>query len=138
MTDKFGKPTWSIPPSAQAELTDAYDFDPKDPMFGLRADEMSGSALSRRSVLRLLAAAGTLSAYHLLPGTGAIGQAQAAAGGTLTCGWAGVGEITTLDPHQINQVLLFQIASNVISGLTHDKGRSNGDGRTKPPSSLFA
>lgn len=119
MTDRTGKPNWSIPPSAHAELKDAYDFDPKDPMFGLRADEMSGSALSRRSVLRLMAAAGTLSAYHMIPGTGVIGEAQAAGGGTLTCGWAGVGEITTLDPHQINQVLLFQIASNVISGLTH-------------------
>src|SRR5690606_18366573 len=28
-------------------------------------------------------------------------------------------EITTLDPAQINQVLQFQIASNVLSGLTH-------------------
>ncbi|MFQ5973381.1 MAG: ABC transporter substrate-binding protein, partial [Alphaproteobacteria bacterium] len=30
-----------------------------------------------------------------------------------------VGEIRTLDPAQINQVLQFQISSNVLSGLTH-------------------
>ncbi len=102
----------------QSDLKDAYDFDPKDPMFGLSADEMSGPSLSRRSVLRLMAAAGTLTAYHLIPGTGGIREAHAA-GGTLNCGWAGVGELTTLDPHQINQVLLFQISSNIMSGLTH-------------------
>jgi ABC-type transport system substrate-binding protein len=37
----------------------------------------------------------------------------------MTAGWAGTAEITTLDPAQINQVLQFQIASNVLSGLTH-------------------
>ncbi|MGH6904513.1 MAG: ABC transporter substrate-binding protein, partial [Geminicoccaceae bacterium] len=40
-------------------------------------------------------------------------------GGELGCGWSGVGEIRTLDPAQINQVLQFQISSNVLSGLTH-------------------
>ncbi|MFQ5611899.1 MAG: ABC transporter substrate-binding protein [Anaerolineae bacterium] len=40
-------------------------------------------------------------------------------GGELTAGWAGTAEITTLDPAQINQVLQFQIASNVLGGLTH-------------------
>jgi len=59
-----------------------------------------------------------LTTAHLLP------QAQRRAiaqetGGTLNAGWSGVGEITTLDPAQINQVLQFQIASNVMSGLTH-------------------
>ncbi len=99
-------------------LDDAYDFDPRDPLFGLGRAALSGPVLERRTVLRLLAAAGTLSAWHLLPGTGT-GPARAAAGGVLKAGWAGVGEIRTLDPAHINQVLQFQIASNVLSGLTH-------------------
>ena len=40
-------------------------------------------------------------------------------GGHLRCAWAGVAEIITLDPARINQVLQFQIASNVLSGLMH-------------------
>jgi ABC-type transport system substrate-binding protein len=105
----------------RAELTEAYDFDPRDPLFGLSRAALAGPRLERRAVLRLMAAAGTLTAWHLMPGAGAIGDAaaQGKAGGTLTCGWAGVGEITTLDPAQINQVLQFQISSNVLSGLTH-------------------
>ena len=102
------------------ELSDAYDFDPRDPMVGLSHHDLSGTKLSRRATLRLLAGAGALSAYQLMPGTPAMRSASAAmAGGTLTAGWAGVGEILTLDPAQINQVLQFQIMSNVISGLTH-------------------
>jgi len=99
---------------------DAHDYDPKDPMFGLTAKEMSGPALSRRATLRLLAAGGALTAAHLLPGgmTGAA-QAEGKSGGTLNCGWAGVAEIQTLDPAKIGQVLQFQIASNVLSGLMH-------------------
>jgi hypothetical protein len=95
----------------RAELTDAYDFDPRDPLFGLNRDDHSGPVLKRRAVLRLMAAAGTLTAWHLIPGLGGATPA-AAKGGTLTCGWAGVGEISTLDPAQINQVLQFQISSN--------------------------
>ncbi len=106
-------------PRPDEELREAYDFDPRDPMAGLSHHDLSGVGLSRRATLRLLAAAGTLSALHLVPGTGAIRPAAAAAGGTLRAGWAGVGEILTLDPAQINQVLQFQIMSNVISGLTH-------------------
>ncbi|MEE9387086.1 MAG: ABC transporter substrate-binding protein [Paracoccaceae bacterium] len=104
-----------------SELTDAYDFDSKDPLFGLSTDQMSGPSLDRRSMLRLMAAAGTLTAAHLLPGTGLVRPASAAGhgGGTLTCGWAGVGQIVTLDPAQINQVVQFQISSNVLSGLMH-------------------
>ena len=102
----------------EAELKQAYDFDPKDPLFGLTRQQLGGPELNRRSVLRLLAAAGTLTAWHLMPGSG-IKTAQAASGGHLKAGWAGVGEFRTLDPAQINQVLLFQIASNVLSGLTH-------------------
>ncbi len=101
-----------------AELRQAYDFDPKDPLFGLTQQQLGGPELNRRSVLRLMAAAGTLTAWHLMPGSG-IKAAQAASGGHLKAGWAGVGEFRTLDPARINQVLLFQIASNVLSGLTH-------------------
>lgn len=103
----------------KAEWEDAHAFDPRDPLFGLSREQMSGSRLSRRTTLRLLAASGALTFAHLIPG--ARGQARAAgrAGGTLRCGWAGVGEIVTLDPARINQVLQFQIASNVLSGLMH-------------------
>jgi ABC-type transport system substrate-binding protein len=102
----------------RAELADAHDFDPRDPLFGLSPAAMSGPRLERRVVLRLLAAAGLLTTGHLV---GAVrpALAEGKAGGTLNCGWAGVGEITTLDPAQINQVLQFQISSNVLSGLTH-------------------
>ena len=98
----------------------AHDFDPRDPMVGLGRQELCGPVLERRTVLRLLAASGALTAAHLLPGLGATpARAQAAPGGTLRAGWSGVGELRTIDPAQINQVLLFQISSNVLSGLTH-------------------
>ncbi|MGH6884959.1 MAG: ABC transporter substrate-binding protein [Geminicoccales bacterium] len=100
------------------ELRHAYDFDPRDPLFGLSRSQLSGPRLDRRTTLRLLAAAGTLSAWHLAPGFGAR-PAGAQTGGELNAGWSGVGEIRTLDPAQINQVLQFQISSNVLSGLTH-------------------
>jgi peptide/nickel transport system substrate-binding protein len=100
------------------ELRHAYDFDPRDPLFGLSRAALSGPRLDRRTTLRLLAAAGTLSASHLMPGIGPR-RAAAQSGGELSAGWAGVGEIRTLDPAQINQVLQFQISSNVLSGLTH-------------------
>lgn len=98
-------------------LSDATDFDPADPMVGLHRHDLSGPVLERRTVLRLLAASGALTAAHLMPG--AVPQAHAQSGGTLRAGWSGVGEFRTIDPAQINQVLLFQIASNVLSGLTH-------------------
>jgi peptide/nickel transport system substrate-binding protein len=100
------------------EWQDAYDFDPKDPLVGLTRQQMSGPDLSRRATLRLMAAAGVLSMTHLIPGTSRLAQA-AGTGGTLRCGWSGVAEIVTLDPAQINQVLQFQIASNIYSGLMH-------------------
>ncbi len=103
--------------SMKEEFDRAQDFDPRDPMFGLDRQTLSGPRLERRTVLRLLAASGALTAAHLLPGAGV--RPAAAAGGTLKAGWSGVGEFRTLDPAQINQVLLFQIASNVLSGLTH-------------------
>jgi len=123
----------------QTELEQAYDFDREDPLFGLHKEDLRGPKLSRRSVLRLMAAAGLLTMTDLLaacaapaapsaaspsqegsaaPAPAAAGAA-AAGGGELTCGWGGTAEITTLDPARINQVLQFQIASNVFSGLTH-------------------
>ena len=114
------KPTKAPEKRIRQELADAYDFDPRDPLFGLSREALSGPRLERRAVLRLMAAAGTLTAWHLMPKAGAVGRAMAqASGGTLNCGWSGVGEIVTLDPAQINQVLQFQISSNVLSGLTH-------------------
>ncbi len=104
----------------KAEWDDAHDFDPRDPLFGLNKADMSGPKLKRRAVLRLMAASGTLAAWHLMPGAGSTtAMAAGHGGGTLRCGWAGVGEILTLDPAQINQVLQFQISSNVLSGLMH-------------------
>ncbi len=104
----------------KAEWDDAHDFDPRDPLFGLSRADMSGPKLKRRSMLRLMAASGTLAAWHLMPGVGTTAaKADGHAGGTLRAGWAGVGEILTLDPAQINQVLQFQITSNVLSGLMH-------------------
>ena len=99
------------------DIEDALDFDPADPLVGLTSEDLGGPRLSRRTVLRLMAAAGVLSAVRL--GAGGAAFAQGAAGGHLKAGWAGVGEIRTLDPAQINQVLEFQIASNVLGGLTH-------------------
>ncbi len=111
----------------RSELADAYDFDPRDPLFGLSRSALSGPRLERRAVLRLLAASGLLTAGHLIGGPRRA-VAQGKAGGTLKCGWAGVGEITTLDPAQINQVLLFQISSNVLSGLTHINAELTAEG----------
>src|SRR5688572_11864993 len=118
MTTKQTSPSNVAQARIGNELADAYDFDPRDPLFGLGAAALSGPRLERRMVLRLLAAAGMLTAGHLI-GAPRPAQAQGKAGGTLTCGWAGVGEIVTLDPAQINQVLQFQISSNVLSGLMH-------------------
>jgi len=105
--------------SIDADVDYAYDFDPKDPLFGLSRDELSGPALSRRAVLRLMGAAGALTAWHLVPGAGIGTAAAAKSGGHLRCAWAGAAEIVTLDPARMNQVLQFQITSNVLSGLTH-------------------
>jgi peptide/nickel transport system substrate-binding protein len=118
MTAKHPNLTLADDERIREELRLAYDFDPRDPLFGLSRAALSGPRLDRRTTLRLLAAAGTLSAWQLMPGIG-IRPAAAQAGGALRCGWSGVGEIRTLDPAQINQVLEFQITSNVLSGLTH-------------------
>lgn len=101
------------------ELKDAFDFDPKDPLFGLNRNEMCGSSLNRRTVLRLMAAAGALTLGHLLPGVGASPARAAKRGGHLRAAWSGVDELITLDPARMNEVVQFQITSNVLSGLTH-------------------
>lgn len=102
----------------------AYDFDPRDPLFGLSQAELSGPKLSRRSFLRLMAASGMALPLRSLLGAAGVAlpsvvAVAAQAGGELVAGWAGTAEVTTLDPAQINQVLQFQIASNILSGLTH-------------------
>jgi ABC-type transport system substrate-binding protein len=74
-------------------------------------------------VLRLLAASGTLTAAHLIPGFGSGRAAAQERGGTLEAGWSGVSEFRTLDPARIDQVEQFQISSNVLSGLTHINGQ---------------
>ena len=105
---------------AESEMRDAYDFDPRDPLFGLTTDNLRGSKISRRTTLRLLAAGGTLGLAQVLPGLRPeTALAAGHSGGELNCAWAGVGEIVTLDPAQIGQVLQFQIASNIYSGLMH-------------------
>ncbi|MGI9333980.1 MAG: ABC transporter substrate-binding protein [Gammaproteobacteria bacterium] len=101
----------------QEDLRQAFDFDPRDPLAGVSPRDLSGPTLERRTVLRLLAAGGALTAAHLLPSP--MVRNANAAGGELRCGWADVGEIRTLDPAQMNQVLQFQVTSNVLSGLTH-------------------
>ena len=108
----------------EEEYSRAHDFDPQDPLFGLTTDELSGPQLSRRSFLRLVAASGgSLSVAHVLGAAGVVlpsaARVAAQSGGHLICGWAGTAEITTLDPAVINAVLQFQVASNVMSGLTH-------------------
>jgi len=106
--------------SVREELRWAYDFDSQDPLFGLKRSDLRGPKMSRRTVLRLLAAAGMLTAVDLLVGcTTTPSPGEGEKGGELKAGWAGTGEISTLDPAQINQVLQFQIASMVLSGLTH-------------------
>jgi ABC-type transport system substrate-binding protein len=106
------------------EYKQAYDFDRKDPLFGLNQSELSGPKLSRRSFLRLVAASGAaLPLSGLIAAAGitlpAVRRVAAQGGGELVAGWVGAAEITTLDPAQMNQVLQFQITSNVLGGLTH-------------------
>jgi len=110
------------PLSPRDAYEEAVDFDPRDPLLGLSCEELSGPRLTRRAALRLFAAAGTLTAAHLMPGV-VTREARAASGGHLRCGWANVSEIRTLDPARMNQVLQFQITSNVLSGLMHLDGQ---------------
>jgi len=150
MSDRSNKPFNQMSQEEQERVKETYrwahNFDPHDPLFGLSQTDLRGPKLSRRAVLRLLAASGMLTMAQVLtacvatapPPAPAAQEAAPAAqeepppaetepgpleperpGGEMTAGWAGTAEITTLDPAQINQVLQFQIASNVLSGLTH-------------------
>lgn len=128
MLDKFRKLYESLSKEDKARVQEeykrAYDFDRKDPLFGLSKSEISGPKLSRRSFLRLTAASGaSLTLAQVMAAAGITlpmaSRVAAQTGGELTCGWSGTADITTLDPAQINQVLEFQVASNVLSGLTH-------------------
>ena len=66
MTTKQTFPSDVAQARIRDKLADAYDFDPRDPLFGLNAAALSGPRLERRVVLRLLAAAGMLTAGHLV------------------------------------------------------------------------
>ena len=57
MTTQPESPRESTIKRIEDELKDAYEFDPRDPLFGLTAQEMSGPNMSRRAALRLMAAA---------------------------------------------------------------------------------
>ena len=94
------------------------DFDPEDPDLGLRWEDLSSERISRRHLLRLAIARGAL--RYLAPlfrATPAYAQAGAP-GGELKAAW-NVREFTNLDPAFINQVVQFQVTSNVLGGLTH-------------------
>jgi len=58
------------------EIDEAKQYDPEDPLFGLTVEELSGPRLSRRAVLRLMAAAGVLSALRFTPGLESVAYAQ--------------------------------------------------------------
>jgi ABC-type transport system substrate-binding protein len=119
LKNRFAHLTGKQAAKIAGDLREAYDFDPRDPLFGLSKAQLSGPRLERRTVLRLMAAAGTLSAAHLVPGLASRPASAQQEGGTLQGGWSGVSEIRTLDPARIDQVEQFQISSNVLSGLTH-------------------
>jgi peptide/nickel transport system substrate-binding protein len=122
LRDRFASLSAQQKARIENDLKEAYDFDPRDPLFGLSKAQLSGPRLERRTVLRLLAASGTLTAMHLVPGLGPKQARAQARGGTLRGGWGGLSQITTLDPARIDQVQQFQISSNVLSGLTHIDG----------------
>ena len=122
LRNRFAHLTAKEKAAIASELEEAYDFDPRDPLYGLSKTRLCGPRLERRTVLRLMAASGTLAAAHLLPAFGRRPAAAQQRGGTLEGGWSGVSEIRTLDPARIDQVEQFQITSNVLSGLTHIDG----------------
>jgi ABC-type transport system substrate-binding protein len=99
------------------DLAWAVDFDPKDPRLGMNWEDLSSHRISRRTMMRLVIATGAVGylAPLLRP---APALAQGAPGGELKAAW-GVREFTNLDPSYINQVVQFQVTSNVLGGLTH-------------------
>ncbi|MDR7481801.1 MAG: ABC transporter substrate-binding protein [Armatimonadota bacterium] len=99
------------------DLAWAADFDPRDPRLGLDWEDLSSDRLTRRTMLRLVLASGAL--HYLVPlFAPAPAFAQGQPGGELKAAWA-VREFTNLDPAYINQVVQFQVTSNVLGGLTH-------------------
>ena len=122
LRNRFANLTEQQKADIRNDLEDAYDFDRRDPLFGLSKARLSGPRLDRRTVLRLMAASGTLTAAYLVPGLTPRPAFAQARGGELRCGWSGLSQITTMDPARIDQVAEFQISSNVLSGLTHIDG----------------
>ncbi|MDR7434804.1 MAG: ABC transporter substrate-binding protein [Armatimonadota bacterium] len=101
----------------EEEIRWALDFDPQDPSLGLNWEDLSSWRITRRTMLRLFIATG---AFHYLSYLMNPPQvfAQGRPGGELRAAW-NLREFTNLDPAFINQVFQFQVASNVLSGLTH-------------------
>ena len=101
------------------ELKWAYDFDPRDPKLGMGDWScLSSKKINRRTMLRILAGTGMLPfVAHLLGPLPAWAQ-PGKPGGELKAAW-NVKQFDNLDPAFINQVVQFQVASNVLSGLTH-------------------
>jgi ABC-type transport system substrate-binding protein len=98
------------------ELQAAFDFDPADPMLGLRAEELHSAQITRRTALKLLAATGLLLKFPQL-----VGPHQALAqgkGGELIVGW-NTDKFDNLDPAFMNKAIEFQVGSNIFNGLTH-------------------
>jgi ABC-type transport system substrate-binding protein len=109
--------TVSDPDNAMEDLRWAVDFDPKDPRLGLNWEDLSSDRITRRALLRLAIAAGALGYLSpLLRPLPVFAQGQP--GGELKAAW-GVREFTNFDPALVNQVVQFQVTSNVLSGLTH-------------------
>lgn len=109
--------TVSDPDNAMEDLRWAVDFDPKDPRLGLNWEDLSSDRITRRALLRLAIAAGAL--RYLSPLLRPLPVfAQGQPGGELKAAW-GVREFTNFDPALVNQVVQFQVTSNVLSGLTH-------------------
>ena len=105
----------------EADLQWALDYDPADPRLGLDWSELSSDRITRRAFLRLAVAAGALHYLSFLARP-APALAQGRPGGELKAAW-NVREFTNLDPAFINQVVQFQVTSNVLGGLTHiDEG----------------
>lgn len=114
MVDGFDKITDE---KISADLNDAYDFDPKDPLFGLSKQELSGPKLNRRSMLRLMAASGALTMYHLL-NVGRAVEVFGQSGGHLNAAWS-TAEFDTLLPQDGAQAVMFKVTSNIFGGLVH-------------------
>ncbi len=60
------KPDKRIEELARREDEEAHNFDSSDPLFGLRTEELRGPRMTRRAVMRLLAAAGALAFTDVL------------------------------------------------------------------------